>query len=264
MVHVPNVSPFQADPLDQTADSFVGARRYRSGLLGFLLLRFADSNDEAAFVQSQTAVSTGLFRKMIFACGIVNLFYAAVSIQQGSPDPVPLLATPLALAVARAGDEYLRNARLRLLVLVGFAVHLNMRFSVGVFWGDKSFAPPTVLSSQPLPYSLLGPAALLALAAALGLRMRDSIAVVLPTLATGVLHQIYVLPRDSRATAVNYGTSTAVITLVGYCAGYHAECTKRRRWMWYPRTYTLHPAPCTLHPAPYTRNSKPETRNPKP
>ena len=104
-------------PLDQTADSFVGARRYRSRLLRFLLLRVADSNDKAAFIQSQPAVSTGLLCKMTFACGIVNLFYMRLS-PSSTARQIPCLSLPwsLALIVVRAGDEYLHNARQRLLV----------------------------------------------------------------------------------------------------------------------------------------------------
>ena len=105
-------------PPAQTADSLVGARRYRSGLLECVLPQVANSNDEAAFIQSQTAVSAGLLCKMTFACSTVNLFYMRLSpsIQQG----LPLLATAShPCCRASWGQEkllYLHNARLWLLV----------------------------------------------------------------------------------------------------------------------------------------------------
>ena len=181
--------PPSADEFTQTADEFVGARRYRSGLLGFLLLRFADEKDEAAFIQAQTAVSAMAFRKLVKLCGVVSFFHAAISIAEGAPDPMPLLAMPMAIAFFRNAKEYARSTRLRLVGMALLAAHFNMRFSIGVLLGDRSNAPPTVLFGQPLPYSLLGPSALITLATALGLRMHDSISFVVPTLMTCLLHQ---------------------------------------------------------------------------
>jgi hypothetical protein len=78
-------------PLDQTADSFVGAWRYRSGLLGFLLLRVADSNDEAAFRQSQAAVSTSraALCKMTFSPGSSRQPRSGHAPQPTTPSGVP-------------------------------------------------------------------------------------------------------------------------------------------------------------------------------
>ena len=64
--------------------------------------------------------------------------------------------------------------------------------------------------------------------------MVDSIAVVALTLVGGLLHQFLVLPPGSDSTTANYTTISIALTLFGYCAGYHNECTKRRRWMWCP------------------------------
>lgn len=45
----------------------------------------------------------------------------------------------------------------------------SIRFTAGIMWGDATFAPPTAIAGQPLPYSLIAPAALLLLATTLGL-----------------------------------------------------------------------------------------------
>ena len=69
----------------------------------------------------------------------VNCFHAAVSVQNGKPDPVPFLAVPLALAFARSGDAYLKDPRLRKVGLLLLALHFNLRFCVGILWGDRSY-----------------------------------------------------------------------------------------------------------------------------
>lgn len=69
----------------------------------------------------------------------------------------------------------------------------------------------------------------------IGLRMYDSIAVVVLTAVSSILHQTWVFPPASHAAMMNYVLLSTALTLVTYCAGYHAECTKRRRWMWCPQ-----------------------------
>lgn len=140
----------------QTATQVVGDRAYRSGLLGFLLLRFADDGDEAAFVRAQTAISAALFRGLTYTCGAATIIHAGISVADGAPDPLPLLGLPLVIAAAWHSEAFVQSLRVRLLCLMLVAFYFNMRFAVGVFFGDKSHASPTVASGQPLPYSLLG------------------------------------------------------------------------------------------------------------
>ena len=64
--------------------------------------------------------------------------------------------------------------------------------------------------------------------------MRDMLPFLLPTLGTCIGHHYAVLPSESSGTKANYASTTVIATMIGYAAGYHAECTRRRRWMWYP------------------------------
>jgi len=198
-------------------------------MMGDLLLRFDNDNDETAFCKSIATRCERLAHSLMVCIMVLNCVFLPlywIMVKKMKPDLAPVLASAF---LTPLGIWFYRLPWLRPSILFGYFLYILERLSVGTLYLQGS-APPILQEGQPLPYSLLSVPFLQLMGQILGLRaMRDVSPLCVVALVVSLLHLWINLSQDP-SVRVHYITACILSLSLGFMAKYCEECSQRERW----------------------------------